>query len=247
MNIKNTFILLFFILKFNFSYTQTGIKLKGKIIDEDGFSIMNVDVVNFNTKELTVSDKFGFFSIVAKAKDTLVFISKNHELKKLLIEINIMTNNNLIVKMSRKPEELDEVLISKINFPKIKFDKASLDQLNLEKSARTPKNIGVYDGKIENGIDIIRILSMGWKLFSKPHEKRIEPKITFKNLIKKKFGNEFFIDNLKLKKEQIEIFIEFCDADPKSKSNIKNANELNLIDFLYAKNIEFKKISAFKN
>ena len=73
----------------------------------------------------------------------------------------------------KKPEELDEVLISKINFPKIKFDKASLEQLNLEKSARTPKNIGVYDGKIENEIDIIRILSMGWKLFSKPPEKRI--------------------------------------------------------------------------
>lgn len=117
----------------------------------------------------------------------------------------------------------------------------------MEKSARTPKNIGVYDGKIENEIDIIRILSMGWKLFSKPHEKRIEPKITFKNLIKRKFGNEFFIDNLKLKKEQIEIFIEFCDAHPKSKLNIKNANELSLIGFMFEKNIEFQKLLKNRN
>lgn len=114
MNIKNTYILLFLLLNLILVIRKTGINLEGKIIDDNGFSIRNVDVVNFNTNELIVSDKFGFFSIVAKAKDTLVFISKNHELKKLLIEINIMTTNNLIVKISRKPEELDEVLISKI-------------------------------------------------------------------------------------------------------------------------------------
>ena len=53
---------------------------------------------------------------------------------------------------------------------------------------------------------------------------------------------DFFTKNLKLNTDQKELFLEFCDADPKSKTLLDHPNVLATMDFLYAKNKEFQKL-----
>jgi len=136
-------------------------------------------------------------------------------------------------------EQLEEIIvISKINFPKIKFDKNIASQLTIEKAAKNPKPYGVYDGTIENGMGMTINLPSGRK---KIHE------IEFKELMKKSYNDSFYIQTLKLKPEEIGLFIEFCDADPKSKTVLKNTNPLKSMDFLMSKKIEFKKMLTSEN
>ncbi len=221
-----------------FGYSQTERLLQAKIQCED-FLLQGIEVLNLASKRTTITDSNGKFSILAKANDSLMFVSKNYEYKKIVLTKEDLKNNNLIISLNRKTEQLEEVVVfSMKKFPKIKFDKKIANQLTLEKEAMNPKPIGVYDGTIVNGFGIKKDLSSG--------KKKIEP-IEFKKVMKKNYTDNFYIESLKLKPEQIGLFIEFCDVDHKSKTVIINTNPLKLMDFLMSKNIEFKKMLASEN
>ena len=236
MKIKLPVFFLFLLYQFGFSQTEK--LIQAKVVCEN-FPLQGIEVLNLASKRTTISDSNGKFSILAKAKDTLMFVSKNYEYKRFLLKKEDLESNNLIISLTRKPEQLDEiVIISKVSFPKIKFDKNIANQLKLEKESNNPKPIGVYDGTIPNGLGMTINLSSDRK---KIHQ------IEFKELIKKSYNDSFYIETLKLKPEEIGLFIEFCDADPKSKTVLENTNPLRLMDFLMSKKIEFKKMLASEN
>jgi hypothetical protein len=233
MKVKLLFLSLFIV--FQFGYSQTEKTRKGKVVSEN-FPLQGVEILNLRSKKTTITDMNGDFSIEAKAKDTLMFIAKNYQYKKLILEKEHIEKTNLLISLIRKPEELEEVVvISKISFPKIKFDKNIASQLTIEKAAINRKPTGVYDGTIENGMGITIPLFSGRK---KIHQ------IEFKQLVKKTNDENYYLEILKLKPEELGLFIEFCDADPKSKTVLENSNPLKILDFLLAKNVEFRKLNA---
>ena len=82
------------------------------------------------------------------------------------------------------------------------------------------------------------------KLFSKEKEiVKVElPPVVFKDLVRNNFSSDFFNKTLHLKEEEVGLFLEFCDADPKAKLLEKNYNQLALLEFLLQKSDEFKKL-----
>ena len=240
-------IVLFYFLSIQSSYSQLETVYKGKV-QCDNFPIDKVELINLNTEKSAFSNNAGEFSIVAKPKDIIVLASKLYEVKRIVVDQNTIDNNNLIISLIPKPEQLEEVVITKI--PSIKWEKDTkweqekLDQLALEKVARTPKILGINNGTIENGMDFMRIGRMIFGLFAKEKEKiKISPpKIEFIALAKTSCNQKFYKETLNLKPEEIELFLQFCDADPKSKMVAKNYNTLEMMDFLFAKNLEFKKL-----
>ncbi|MFV8338985.1 hypothetical protein ACNQGL_06905 [Flavobacterium sp. LB3P21] len=245
--IKNYFFvyLLFFVFQFGFSQTEK--LINGKVLHEQ-FPVGKVDVVNFSSKKVAVTNTAGEFSIMVKSGDELIFISKDHDIKKIVLDEKTIYKNNLLISLILKPQELKEVVITKMPSIKLSTDKAyeqgKLDKLALEKAERTLKNPGVYTGTIENGMDFMRIGRMILGLFAKEKEpiKKTVPEIQFKALAKSSCDEKFYFQTLKLKPDQIELFLEFCDADPKSKTVAESNNVLSVMDFLLAKNIEFKKL-----
>jgi hypothetical protein len=243
MKVKLLSTLLFFSSQFSFSQT-----IKGKVVFNN-YAVPKVEVINVDTKTLTVTDANGDFSIAIKANDVLVFVSKEYELKKIAITPQTITKNNLIVELILQPEELDEVLITKIPSIKLssdaKWEQGKLDQYAVEKAAITPKVVGVNMGTIENGMNLMRIGGLILKLFIKEKEEVPEnkqQKIEFTQLAKSSCDQNFYIETLKLKPEELALFLQFCDADPKSKTIMDNYNLLSMMDFLSAKNSEFKKL-----
>jgi hypothetical protein len=202
--------------------------------------VEKIEIINLVSEKSTISDCQGNFTISAKSEDILVFVSTKYEYKRVFLEQDLINKNNIIVQLLIKPEELKEVVVLKM--PKIKlsnnkaYEKGKLDEIVLNKLANSPKNINV--GNIENGITKI------FRLYRKKKEKSYPE---FKEYSINIVENFFFINELKLNEDQIGLFLEFCEADPKSKTIVENYNVLSLMDFLFAKNIEFKKISAFKN
>jgi DNA-binding protein YbaB len=242
MKIKLLSTLLFFVS--NFILSQT---VKGRVV-ANNYAIANVEIINANSKELTVSDSNGDFSISAKTNDVLVFISKEHELKKMTINPKLFAQNQLIVELILNAEELNEVTITKMPSIKLgtdtKWELGKIDQYTVEKNAQRLNVIGVNKHTIENGMDFIRIGGMILGLFIKEKEKvkKAPPKIEFIALAKSSCDQKFYIETLKLRPEEIPLFLEFCDSDPKSKTLIENSSVLSLMDFLSTKNIAFKKL-----
>ncbi len=144
--IKNYFFvfLLFFVLQSGFSQTEK--LINGKVLYEK-FPVEKVEVANFSSKKTTITNAAGEFSILVKPGDALIFVSKNHDIKKIVVDQNTIDKNNLIISLILKPEQLEEVVITKMPSIKLEKDKkweqGKLDQLALEKSARSLKTGGL--------------------------------------------------------------------------------------------------------
>lgn len=243
----STFIpILFFVSQFGFSQTEKPIK--GKVLCND-FPIQGIEIINLVSEKTTITNSNGEFTIFAKAEDMLVFVSEKYDYKRLFLEKEDIKKTNLIILLTRKPEQLEEVVIYKPTLGRINyFSQEAADEINLKKAANNPKPIGVYDGTLVNSPDLIRIGGMILGLFVKKrdNDKEIAPKIKFKELATATCTQDYFNKTLQLKPEEIALFLEFCDADTKSKAILEDSNPLSLMDFLFAKNVEFKKLPAIE-
>lgn len=238
--------ILFFISQFGFSQTEK--LIKGKVLCDDQ-PIQGIEVVNLVSEKTTITNSNGEFSILAKAEDMLVFVSEKYDYKRLHLEQTDINKPNHVILLTRKPEQLEEVVVTKPTLGHINyFSQEAADEITLKKAANNPKPVGVYDGTLTNSADLMRIGGMILKLFVKKKEnnKEIVPKIEFKELATATCTQEYFNKTLGLKPEEIDLFLEFCDADPKSKIILENSNPLSIMDFLLAKNNEFKKLNGVK-
>lgn len=243
--IKNYFFVFLLIFVFQSGFSQTEKLITGKVIF-DNFLLQNVDVINKTTQKSTTTDIKGEFVLSAKVNDSIIFYRKEYYLKGIKLSPHDIATNNISVSMVKKPEELEEIIIRQI--PNIdwkldtKWEQVKRDEITAERTENRLKTPGIHDGIIDKGLNLARIGKTIFGLLKKEPTNNKSPQIEFKELARNTCDDTFYLQNLKLKPDQIALFLEFCDADPKSKTLIENHNILSMMDFLYAKNIEFKKL-----
>jgi hypothetical protein len=232
---------------FQFGFSQVEKSIIGKV-SCDNVWMQKVDVINKTAKRSTTTNENGEFVILAKAHDSLFFYIKGCYIKMLKLKQEQIGVNDLFVTMLKKPEELEEVVIAKRSPIKLSLDKeyeqSKLDLYALDKAASASKVVGVYTGVIENGLNFIAIGSKILRLFIKEKEPIVKGTSlnNFKKRAESVCGQDFFINKLRLNPDEIALFLEFCDTDPQSKIAVEENNALSLMDFLFSKNREFKKL-----
>ncbi len=244
---KLKLLLLLFACTSPFIYSQNHKLLRGKVMS-DNFLLQNVDVINKNTQTGTRTNEKGEFILSANVNDSILFYVKDYNLKGIKLTLENLETNNIIVRIDKTPEELKEVIIHRVDIA-WKFDEKLERQKRKEaeilKKAKALKVQGVNNGTIENGMDFVEI---GRKLFGGLFKGKKEKAVNLKEfteVAKTSFDEKFYTETLKLKKEEIDPFLTFCNFDPESKNTLsENSNDLILMDFLYKKSIEFKKINT---
>ena len=243
--IKNYFFvsLLFFVLQSGFSQSEK--LINGKVMF-DNFLLEDVDVINKTTQKSTTTDFKGQFVLSAKVNDSIFFYRKEYFLKGIKLSPNDIATNTISVSMVKKPEELEEIIIrqtQKIDWKlDTKWEQIKRDEITAERDEKRLKNTRIDDLTIDKGLNLARIGKTIFKVLVKETPSDKTPQIEFKQLARSSCDEKFYFQTLKLKPDQIELFLEFCDADPKSKTVAESNNVLSVMDFLYAKNIEFKKL-----
>ena len=240
---KHLLLLFVFIVTSPIVHSQTEKKITAVVVCSD-FALQGIDVVNLNSKKATITNATGGFSIMAKAGDQLMFVSKMYEYKTILLQDADFQNTDFTINLLKKPEELDEVVIvNTVKAPLVPNMQALLDTKYADDKYSQKKNPLLNDGTIPNGADLMRIGGMILGIFKKEKEKRKEiPLIEFKTLVNSNLDPDFFKKTLALKPEEVELFLEYCDADPNSKHVLDNPNPLKVMDFLMAKIVDFKKM-----
>jgi hypothetical protein len=239
MNVKLLTTISFF--TYQISISQTEKQLNGKVYSQN-ILLKNVEVINKTAKTSTRTNELGEFSILANVKDSLIFFSKDYFFKRIKLTQTDLIQNDLVVNMIFKPEELEEVVITQIKFPHVG---AASEGSNVIPSRSLHQYTGVYDGTITNGMDFMAVGGLIFNLFKKEKEapKKKASEIDFKKLVTT-IPEDFFTKDLQLKPEEKALFLEFCDADPRSKDILEHNNILTTMDFLYAKNEEFRKLNS---
>ena len=237
--------------QFCFGQQLTRIPLHGQVIN-DSVKIETGIVFNINSKSGTTINSQGFFSILAKVNDTLVFSSLAFKSKKIGLNKSHFFTPFLRVKMEILAKQLIEVVVNakKGVRPIEGGSQAIVDRYYLDDEKSSPKNSTMPpDGTIENGMDFVRMYKDILKILKINNPERTDfiSSMSFTDVVMNKIGYAFFTNTLQLKDDEIGLFLVFCENDSKSETLIKSASEFQLMDFLISKNREFKTITSFEN
>lgn len=241
---KPTLLFTFLFFTTIFCLAQNEKNLSGKVVCE-GKGIPNIDLVNLTSKKSTTTDNQGHFSIGVALGDELYILSKEHLDFKLKITETQLREGQLTIMIDKKPIALEDVEIVKKSSLKVQISQADIDAIKLTKQSQALKVVNVYDGTIENGVDFVRMfkgISNWFKNKDKEPLQKPVPPPNFKDFLRSHYDRNFYLNNLKLKLEEIDLFIAFCEADARAAALAERQDVLEMADFLFEKNEAFRKL-----
>lgn len=236
--------------QFCFGQKLTRIPLHGQVVN-DSIKVETGVVFNINSKTGSVINEQGFFTILAKVNDTLVFSSLAFKSRKIQLTQKDFSYSILRVKLDVLVKQLVEVVVyaKKSIRPITGNSQAIVDQQYFDNEKSTPINRTMPpDGTIENGMNFVRMYKDVLKTLKIKNSQRTDfiTPVNFTEVVMKKVSYTFFTNTLKLKDDEIGLFLIFCENDSKSKTLLKPESELDLINFLITKNNEFHRITTFE-
>jgi hypothetical protein len=220
-------------------YGQSEIQLKGKIIS-DNSPVANAEIVNATSKKVVVSNKLGEFTIPVKRADLLVVVAKNCFEKQIYLSTSLLSQDKLIIEITKKANELEEVVVKKEALVS-QEEIAKIIGLNRYNSTMLANQSGVYTGETINGMDFVAIGKLIGKLFKKKKKQKIAT-VNFKEYIAENVDETFLHKTLKLSDTDYFRFLDFCEADSNVKKIIESDNQFDIINFLYNKKDAFDKL-----
>lgn len=227
------------------SYGQDTTLLKGRII-ADSLNGTSIHIVNLNKNFGTTSSPTGEFEISVSNKDTVFFSSIQFEEHQVIINRQTMEEGFLLVKLTEKTNELEEVYLRnhsltgnlKVDISNLRiFDQALLGfafskplsieerRLKSAKSGAVNNLFNYISGKTTNLKNIIKIESQ-------------------KGLAQKgmeAFVNASFTNNLDIPENQILDFIYYCMENPNFHILLLPQRGLELIEYYQMKAPKYLK------
>lgn len=211
--------------------------IKGKVT-ANTFPIHNVEVINVSNKEVVNTNSEGVFEIKSTTGNWITFYHKNYDVVKIYVDSLFDFNKSLEINLSEKSIKIEEVLVEKKQ-PFLKGLKTGMPVILDNKPS-----VHFNDGSIPNGMDFMAIGKMIIGIFKNKDKAEMKAKIPvqFRAFTTLSYSSDFLVSSLKLKPQEIEEFLSFCNFDPKSKEAVENSDKLILLQFLITKSEEYKKV-----
>lgn len=236
-------LILFFLMSISWGQTL----LKGKVInptDNDG-----IHVFNKTHQKYTITDQNGEFEIQAKVNDTIVFTAIQFKLKSVVLTKETI-KEDLYVLLEEQLNELAEVYIGYkltgnlvADAKNIKTEKkvdynTQFKGLALTVGALQADNqsrvVNEALPKVNGGINLMPLVTGLLKTIRGKKELSQEPIINRPVLtvayLKESFGERFLLFDLKLKEEDYQRFVDFCQVDMHSNNYFLADNKFMLVD-----------------
>ena len=229
------------------SHAVVSQSITGTIYD-DKTVVEGVVVKNLNTKIATVSNEAGRFEIAAKAQDSISFQVFTHEKQTIVIK-DERTYANFVVELTRKVNELDEVIIKKEAKPVFKKEKfADTFESQLQKHIELYPEQYEFNSNPNNNLNFVNIGKRLWRLIKKEKSKP-PPFVPIKleeyiSLFKEDpvINDRFLIETIKIPFEFKPLFIDFCVSKNVDSELLKEKNKFLLIDEFINLGKEFKEV-----
>ena len=236
---KNSLLLLLFLLLFSIVATSQQIILQGKITNN--FDVEGIHVLNRTSNYNTVTNAIGAFVIGVKMNDTLLISSIKYNLKEIVISEEIYHQKMINITLEELINELDEVLIGNTLTGNLAYD---------IKNIKTEKDIDFDDVGIPGfkGIPQERIvhpveaffptninIEAAYKHITGYYKKlKIKRKWTSENTVIVEiinyYGFLFFEDAYELPPNRLYDFLLFCIETSSLQSDFKRQNFAGVLD-----------------
>ncbi len=242
------------------------------IVVVDSFDVEAVTVRNISSNLNAITDVDGKFSIRARATDTLFFESQSFISQRYILSQKDFWKEELEIRLHVKITELDELIITPYTLSgnlnedtkriQVYGDGFALIDakkiMHYEDDVRmgAPINTAMPNVFAPTGVNLLGLVVVGFvnlvgiNANPKKNSERVFEERRIKNLQSKsysdhlyeRFSHSFFVETLKIKTEDIPMFMSFSELNVYELSSIlKPENELQLIEYLIQKAAEFKK------
>ena len=213
--------------------------IKGQLIYRNR-NVVAANVVN-NTAQLnTITDADGAFEIPVALGDEVVFSSVQYLIRTVEITPEILKKNRLIITVNEKINALEEVVVTPENAEKfldLKEEEFESYDYNKDKSTKLENTI-VTQGQLRNGLNIINIAKLIAKAVSKKSQEE-KQKLKPSEILTYVFSDEFFVNDLALKNDQVTGFLEHIDKNLPSQQLLKTGQQFQLIDYLISESQKY--------
>ena len=213
--------------------------IKGQLIYRN-HNVVAANVVN-NTAQLnTITDAEGAFEIPVALGDEVVFSSVQYLIRTVEITPEILKKNRLIITVNKKINALEEVVVTPENTEKfldLKEEEFESYDYNKDKSTKLENTI-VTQGQLRNGLNIINIAKLIAKAVSNKSQEE-KQKLKPSEILTYVFNDEFFVNDLALKNDQVTGFLEHIDKNLPSQQLLKTGQQFQLIDYLISESQKY--------
>ena len=196
--------------------------ITGKII-ANAKPVAGVHVLNIVTEKEVVSDSLGFFKILVKPDDLLVFTSVNLEIHRYSIDEEDMNQKHLDIEMFTKAIELQVVYVNA--HPGI--NARALGIIPKNQKVVTAAERGRYS-QPTSPFQAIKTMITG-KNPALENALKVERNIAALNRLDGIFQDKYYIETLKINKDYIKGFQYYCIEDAEFSAFLKSNNKWKLM------------------
>lgn len=214
---KNQLLLYFlFISVVSFGQKKQNI-ISGTILFQNEV-IADVHIINKNTNQGSASNDLGTFEIPVSINDTLFVSHINLQKKELIITPEIFKSKSVIIHLEEKINELNEITFERstgifyVDKQYLKPPTVNAKTLNLPYANTIAKKdesiVSLQSGAAINLENIIGALN------GSNRRKKMLKKLTYEDKmlskIRKHYTDDFFITDLNIKQDEINVFLNYC-------------------------------------
>ena len=245
---KQPIFFLFLLTSFQAALSQT-VEITGKVITSSDAE--NIHIINKTAQVYTTTNAFGGFKIPAKLNDTLQFTSIQYQLKVVVIDASIIIEKNLEVHLEELTYALEEVVVGRMLSGDLMQDIG-----DVEGSPVTAKQLGIpsYQGKLKTQNErklneattgggfiplfpIINAISGRTKQLK--NQIKLERKDNLLEDVRKRLEPILFVNDTLSENLRTDFFY-FCSEDPQFVSRCKAKSDLEILEFLKERLIQYK-------
>ncbi|NJB70747.1 hypothetical protein GGR42_001209 [Saonia flava] len=235
-------------------------QLEGKV-QSDNKDVADVHVMNTTTGRATITDQEGYFEIVVKLNDTLLFSAVQYKRKQVVISQTMLESSLVYVPLEEFMNELDEVVVRPFNLS----GDLTKDMENLEIGpVVSASTLGLPNANAKTFTQSERLLkeasmpkfNMGM-LLSLPFNPIIN-EITGRNKMLRKrvaidsqyartqrvtnyYVDSLYVSELKIPRDKIDDFMYFCEVDENFNAVVDTHDQLKIWEFLKGKSLVYRE------
>lgn len=225
--------------------------LQGKVKYETS-NLQDVNIINKATNIGTSSNSHGIFIIPAAKGDTILFSSIAYQNRNIVITEHHIEEKLLTVYLEPGFNELDEVEILRkvrLEFNNIAIDRRTIlddDEISISAAPDVQQTFD-YNTQLTNGVSFIGIYNAITQKArtKKRNEKNESIRITrlkdaFSFKLKSEYGDKFFEEWLYIPADEINLFLDFCEAN--GLRELYDSNEFLVKNFLVLQSKEYLEL-----
>jgi len=256
MKFITTFILLI-VTHFLTAQIDNRVFIAGEVVVPLDGEVSQIEVINQNSEEGTVTNEYGQFGISVKDGDGLRFKAVQYQNFTVIVDENIVQKKKMTIRINNEINTLDEVIVKpydlegniEVDAKKVKtnyFEAPESETVINEYEGMQPsirsqtltENYTTEERFIKNGLNIANIFReiLSSKEVSEDHTLPRNVDV----MVRKMYKDSFFKENLDVDESNINQFIFFVEDKGLTKQMLRKENELDLVEFLIEKSEEFK-------